>query len=213
MSEEKEKSNKTEFILGKKVGMSQIFDEDKNVIPVTVIKAGPCFVTQLRSDKIDGYEAIQVGFEKLSKKKTKKPQKNKDYRYLREFPVSHKKSKDGQYVVGDKITVDMFEKGNIVKVAGISKGKGFQGGVKRHGFSGGPATHGHRHVLRTIGSIGSAFPERVLKGKKMPGHAGAQKTTVSGLEVVSIDKKNNLLALRGAVPGPNKGLLEISLLN
>jgi len=211
MSEEKKILNKTKFILGKKVGMSQIFDEDKNVIPVTVIKAGPCFVTQVKSSEKDGYEAIQVGFEKLSANKVKKTQKNKDYKHLREFSVCHKINKDKQYAIGDKITVDFFERGDIVKITGISKGKGFQGAVKRHGFSGGPATHGHRHVLRTVGSIGSAFPERVIKGRKMPGHAGAQKTTISGLKIVKIDKENNLLALEGAVPGPKKGLLEILL--
>ncbi len=184
--------------------MSQIFDKQGNIVPVTIIKAGPCFVTQIRDEKKDSYEAIQIGFELLKDKKVKKPQKNKPYRYLREFSNDVSKHK-----IGDKIDVNVFEEGDKIKVSGTSKGKGFQGVVKRHGFSGGPATHGHRHVLRTPGSIGSAFPQKVFKGKKMPGRAGGERTTIKNLKIAVIDKENNLLAVSGAVSGPVGGLVEI----
>lgn len=199
------------FILGRKIGMSQIFDQEK-VVPVTAIEAGPCFVLQVKEVNKDGYQAVQVGFEELPKRKVSKSKKNKGYQNIKEF-CSRKSQKEidkTELKVGDQIKVDIFEIGEEVKVAGVSKGKGFQGGVKRHGFSGGPASHGHRHVLRTIGSVGSAFPQRVIKGRKMPGHAGAQRVTVSGLKIVKTDIDNNLLLLQGAVPGPNGGLLEIS---
>ena len=197
--------------------MSQIFDKEKNVIPVTVIEVGPCFVTQIRTQDKDKYGAIQVGYEKLKDKKIGKSKKKKPYRYLREFSISpdlakRSRASNDQFSktkIGDEINVDIFEEGDIVKISGISKGKGFQGVVKRHGFSGGPASHGHRHVLRTPGSIGSAFPQRVFKGKKMPGHAGAERVTTTGLKVVQIDKENNLLAVKGAIPGANGGLVEI----
>jgi len=181
------------FILGKKLGMSQIFDEKGNVIPVTVIQAGPCFVTQVKDKK------VQIGFEKIEKPGKRK--KTKPYKYLREFRT------DKDYKVGDEINVDGFKQGDRITVSGASKGKGFQGVVKRHGFSGGPATHGHRHVLRAPGSIGSAFPEKVFKGKKMAGRAGFKRTTIKNLKVALID--NGLLAVSGAVPGPNNGLVEV----
>ena len=193
------------FLLGEKLGMSQIFDKQGNIVPVTIIKAGPCFVTQIRDEKKDNYKAIQIGFKPLKDKKVKKPQKNKPYRYLREFSDDVSKCK-----IGDKIDVNIFEEGDKIKVSGISKGKGFQGVVKRHGFSGGPASHGHRHVLRTPGSIGSAFPQKVFKGKKMPGRAGGKKITIKNLKIVVIDKENNLLAVKGAVSGSIGGLVEIS---
>lgn len=203
------------FILGKKLGMSQVFDKEDNVVPVTVIEAGPCVVTQVKTKeprktpseprgKKDGYDAIQIGFEKLKPKKVKKPQRQKSFRYLREF-----KGDISKYKVGDKIDVSIFEEGDKVKVAGVSKGKGFAGVVKRHGFKGGPASHGHRHVLRTPGSIGGAFPQKVFKGMKMPGHAGAERVTVRGLKIVKVDKENNLLAIKGAAPGAVGGLVEI----
>jgi len=181
------------FILGKKLGMSQIFDEKGNIIPVTVIKAGPCFITQINE------KSVQIGFEKLEK--VGKSKKNKPYRHLKEFKVV-----DG-YKVGDKITVDVFKQGDKIRVSSMSKGKGFQGVVKRHGFSGGPASHGHRHVLRAPGSIGSAYPQKVFKGKKMAGRAGFKRTTVKNLKIALID--NGLLAVSGAVPGPNNGLVEV----
>lgn len=192
------------FILGKKLGMSQIFNKGGDIIPVTVIEAGPCFITQVKDQEKEGYQVVQIGFEKLSDKKAKKSQKNKPYRYLREFTGDISK-----YKVGDKIDVSIFEEGDKVKASSISKGKGFQGVVKRHGFSGGPASHGHRHVLRTPGSIGSAFPEKVFKGKKMPGRAGGKRVTIKNLKVAVIDSKNNLLAITGAIPGPNGSLVEI----
>jgi len=194
------------FILGKKQGMSRIFDEQGNAIPVTIIEAGPCFVTQIKTEDRDGYQAIQVGYEKLKDKKVTKSKEKKPYRYLKESRI---KNQESRIKTGDKITVDAFKEGDIVKVSGISKGKGFQGVVKRHRFSGGPASHGHRHVLRTPGSIGSAFPQRVVKGKKMPGQTGVKRVTVSGLKIIKVDPKNNLLAIKGAIPGPNGGLVEI----
>lgn len=195
------------FILGRKVGMSQIFDKEKKVIPVTIIEAGPCFVTQIKDNEKDNYQAIQIGFEKLKDKKITKSKTKKPYRYLREFSISN--DQFSKIKIGDKIDVSIFEEGDIVKISGVSKGKGFQGVVKRHGFSGGPASHGHRHVLRTAGSIGSAYPQRVFKGKKMPGHTGAEHATTTGLKIVKIDFKNNLLAVKGAISGPNGGFVEI----
>lgn len=192
------------FILGKKIGMSQIFNKEGAVIPVTIIEAGPCFITQIKNKEKDGYEAIQIGFEKLKDKKVGKSQKKKPYKYLREFIGDVSKHK-----LGDEININIFEEGDKIKISNISKGKGFQGVVKRHGFSGGPATHGHRHVLRTPGSIGSAFPQKVFKGKKMPGRAGGERVTVKNLKIALVDAKNNLLAVSGATSGPNGSLLEI----
>lgn len=186
------------FILGKKLGMSQIFDEKGNAVPVTVIEAGPCFITQIKD------KAVQIGFEKLKDKKVTKSRKNTPYRYLREFPGDISEHK-----IGDKIDVSIFTQGDKIKVSGISKGKGFQGVVKRHGFSGGPASHGHRHVLRTPGSIGSAYPQKVFKGKKMAGRAGGRRTTIKNLKLALIDKENNLLAVSGPIAGPIGGFVEI----
>jgi len=191
------------FILGKKLEMSQIFKDDK-VLPVTLIAAGPCFVTQTKAGEKDGYEAIQIGFEKLKEKKVKKPQKGKPFRYLREF-----KDKIEEYKIGQRIDVSIFKEGDKVKVSGISKGKGFQGAVKRWGFSGRNATHGVKHEHRTLGSVGSSFPERVLKGKKMPGRMGAERVTTPNLEIAKVDPENNLLAVKGAIPGRRGTLLEI----
>jgi len=190
--------------------MSQIFDEQKKIVPVTLIEAGPCFVVQLKTKEKDGYQAVQIGFEEIKDKKIKKPQKGhfkkagleKGFRYLIEFANSSLK-------IGDKIDVSIFQEGEIVKVSGVSKGKGFQGVVKRHGFSGFPATHGTKHGLRAPGSIGSSWPERVFKGRKMAGRMGGQRVTTSGLKIVQIDKENNLLAVRGAVPGRKGIILEV----
>lgn len=206
---------KMKFILGLKLGMSQIFDKKGNVIPVTLIEAGPCQVTQIKTKeprkapseqrgKKDGYDAIQVGFKELKARKVKKSQKEKPFRYLREF-----KGDIVEYKVGDEIDVSIFQEGEKVKVLGVSKGKGFQGGVKRWGFSGRDATHGVKHEHRTLGSVGTSFPERVIKGRKMPGRMGGEQTTVKNLEIISIDKENNLLAVKGAVPGAKGILLEI----
>jgi len=186
------------FIIGKKIEMSQIFDEKGNVVPVTLIKAGPCYITQIKK------QSIQIGFEKLKDKKVKKPQKDRPYRYLKEF-----KDDVSKYKIKNEIDVSIFKEGDIVKISGISKGKGFAGGVKKWGFHGKPATHGTKHEERTIGSIGSAFPQRVIKGKKMPGRMGTERITVKNLKVAKIDVENNLIAVKGAVPGHRGTLLEI----
>lgn len=191
------------FILGQKLKMSQVFDDKGNVVPVTLIEAGPCKVLEIKTKERDGYNALQVGFKKIEKKKKiKKPMEKKPFRFLREF-------KNGEYKVGDKIDVSVFQEGDLVKVSGISKGKGFQGAVKRWGFSGGGASHGVKHEHRTLGSVGTSFPERVIKGRKMPGRMGFERMTVKNLKVVKIDKENNLLVIKGAVPGSRGTLLEI----
>ncbi len=206
------------FILGRKIKMAQIFkDNNEEVVPITLISAGPCFVTQIkRQDNIgikddskkgiDGYKAIQIGFGELKKKKVKISQRNKPFKYLREFKGDIDVS---EYKIKDKIDVSIFEVGQKVKVSGISKGKGFQGAVKRWGFSGMGASHGVKHHHRTLGSVGSAYPQRVIKGKKMPGRMGSDRVTVKNLKIVKIDKENNLIAVQGAVPGAKGTLLEI----
>jgi len=190
------------FILGQKLEMTQMFDEKGNVVPVTLIEAGPCVVTQIKTKEKDKYEATQIGFiPKL--KRVKKTEKGKEFRSLREF-------EGGDYKLGDKIDVSVFQEGDIVKVSGISKGKGFQGAVKRWGFKGkASATHGTKHEHRTLGSVGTSFPERVIKGRKMPGRMGAERVSVKNLKIVKIDKENNLIAVKGAVPGRRGTLLEI----
>lgn len=193
------------FLLGKKIEMSQVFDEKGDVVPVTLILAGPCYVLQKKGKEKDGYQALQIGFEKIIKEsKIKKSQKNKPYRYIKEFRGEREDLK-----VGDEVSVSSFNPGDKVKISGISKGKGFQGGVKRHGFSGRNRTHGVKHEHRTIGSTGSRFPQRVIKGRKMPGRMGYERVSVKNLRVVGIDKENNLLIVKGAVPGHRGTLLEI----
>ena len=192
------------FILGQKIEMSQIFTEDGKVVPVTLIEAGPCQVLQIKTKEKDSYEAVQIGFKKIEKKKKiKKTAKGKEFKYLREFPNGQ------EYKVGDKIDISVFDEGDKVKISGISKGNGFQGGVKRWGFSGRGASHGVKHEARTLGSVGSAFPQRVIKGRKMPGRMGFERITVKNLKVVKVDKENNILAVKGAVPGRRGTLLEI----
>lgn len=199
-------------IIGKKVGMTQVFDEDGNVIPVTVIQAGPCNVVQKKTVENDGYSALQVGFMDIKDKKVNNPMKghfdkaNVPYkRYLREFRLEDSEN----YNVGDEIKVNIFEKDENVDVTGISKGKGFQGVIKRHGSHRGPTTHGS-HYHRRVGSMGgSASPSKVFKGKKLPGHMGVNKVTVQNLRIVNIDEENNLLLIKGAVPGPKGGVLMI----
>jgi large subunit ribosomal protein L3 len=192
------------FILGKKIKMTQIFDQEGNVIPVTVVEAGPCYVTQLKTKEKDGYEAVQVGFEKLKEKKITKSKKKKPFRYLREFKDDIKK-----YQLGQEINISLFKEGDLVSVSGISKGKGFQGGVKRWGFSGRPATHGTKHEERTLGSTGSSTPSRVVKGRKMPGRTGGERVTIKNLKIVKIEPEKNLIYLKGTVPGSRGSLLEI----
>lgn len=193
--------------------MSQLFDENESVQPVTLVQAGPCFVTQVKDDKKDGYHSVQVGFWQTSKdkdsKKGKEKSKIKSYRYIREFRVQTKDDKKDIFSVGDKIDVSLFSVKDKVQVRGITKGKGFQGVVKRHGFRGGPASHGHRHVLRSGGSIGSRFPQHSKKGLRMAGRMGAMHATMKSIEILWIDPKEHLMALRGSIPGPKNSLVEI----
>lgn len=187
--------------------MSQIFDEKGNIAPVTLIEAGPCSVTQLKTKDKDGYESVQLGFKKIEKvKKIKKPQAGKPFKYLREFK---KELEIKNYELGKKIEVSIFQEGDIVKVSGISKGKGFAGVVKRWNFRGKRASHGTKHEERQRGSVGQRHPQRVMKGIKMPGRLGAERVSVKNLKVVKIDKENNLMAIKGAVPGTIGTLLEI----
>jgi large subunit ribosomal protein L3 len=204
------------FILGKKIEMSQIFDEQNNVISITILEAGPCIVTQIKTQEKDKYEAIQIGFDK--KKKINKPLtghlKNLgNFRYIREFRDKRKKitkNEKEEYKIGDKVNVNIFNLGDIIKVSAISKGKGFQGVVKRHGFHGSPASHGHKDQLRMPGSIGSTEPARVFKGMRMGGRMGNKRVTVKNLKVISIDPEKNLISLKGAVPGARNTLVEMT---
>jgi large subunit ribosomal protein L3 len=196
------------FILGRKLKMTQIFDEEGNVIPVTLIEAGPCVVTQIKKKEKDGYEAIQVGFEKIEKpNKIKKTQAKKPFKVLKEF--RGKNLDITQFKEGQVIDVSIFKEGEKVTISGKSKGKGFAGVVKRWGFAGRPKTHGTKHEVRAPGSIGSATPPRVVKGRKMAGRLGGERVTVKNLTIVKVDPKNNLLAVKGAVPGTKGSLLEI----
>lgn len=197
-------------ILGKKAGMTQIFDDTGEVTPVTVIEAGPCYVTQIKTKTKDGYEAVQLGFGEA--KRLNRPQRGHlpkgvpDLRYLGEVKVDDISA----YEIGQKIDAGVFSVGDLVDVTGISKGKGFAGAMKRHGFSGGPATHGQSDRARAPGSIGAtSTPGRVFKGKRMPGHMGSQRTTVQNLKVAMVDPERNLLAVKGAVPGAKGGLVTI----
>ena len=200
------------FILGKKIQMSQVFKDDK-VIPVTQIQAGPCLVTQIKTQEKDGYQAVQLGFEKKRQSNRSllghlKKTGNKDQgynRYSKEFKVEKTDLK-----LGDKIKVDIFQPGDKVEVIGTSKGKGFQGVVRRHGFHGSPASHGHKDQLRMPGSSGATGPARVFKGKKMPGRMGGKQVTVKILEVIDVIPGENLLLIKGAVPGTRNSLLEIT---
>jgi large subunit ribosomal protein L3 len=199
-------------LIGKKIGMTQIFDENGAAIPVTLIEAGPCFVTQVRNPQRDGYSAVQLGFEEAKPKRLTGGQlghlKRKDIppvRFLREFRV-----KEPDVREGETISVSVFEVGERVDVVGTSKGKGFQGGVKRHGFAGGPKTHGQSDRWRAPGSRGSTTtPGRVFKGSRGPGHMGFERVTAQNLRVVLVDADRNLLGVRGAVPGPRGGMVMI----
>jgi large subunit ribosomal protein L3 len=201
-------------ILGKKLGMTQIFDENGVVIPVTIIEAGPCYVTQKKTVEKDGYNAIQLGFGEVQNGRLKKPIAGHlkkinapAIRYMREFQVTDPES----YEEGQKIDVSIFHVGDKVDITGTSKGKGFAGTVKRHGFSGGPKTHGQSDRWRAPGSIGAGTtPGRVFKGIKMAGRMGNQRTTVQNLRIALVDAEKNLLAVRGAIPGSKNGLVIIS---
>lgn len=195
------------FILGRKIGMTSVIDENSNLVPVTVIQAGPCFVTQVKNQEKDGYEALQIGFEE--EKKVNKPmaghfkKSGKNLKNIQEYRVEGSQLKEG-----DIIDVSIFEKGEKVKIAGHIKAKGFQGGIKRWGFKSHPAGHGHPEQRR-VGSIGSGYPQHVFKGKKMPGRKGPDRKTILGLQILDIDTKNNLLLIKGSVPGVKGRLVEI----
>jgi large subunit ribosomal protein L3 len=200
-------------ILGKKIGMTTIFQNDGNAVPCTVIEAGPCYITQIRTIEKDGYEALQLGFEEKKEKNTTKPLIGKfkkiktpvlrHLKEIRDFPK-------GELKEGDTIKVDLFNEGDTVKVTGISKGKGFQGVVKRHGFGGGQRTHGQSDRERAPGSIGgSSYPSRVFKGQRMAGRMGNDTITVRNLKVIKIFSDSNLILIKGAIPGAKTGLVEI----
>ena len=198
-------------ILGKKLGMTQIFTEEGIVVPVTVVEAGPNVVTQVKTVEKDGYNAIQVGFEDAKEKSLNKPQKghlaaaNTLKKHLKEFRVDSVE----EYTVGQEIKADLFAAGELIDVTGISKGKGFQGPIKRHGQSRGPETHGSRYHRRP-GSMGAcSFPGRVFKNKKLAGHMGSVKVTVQNLEVVRVDADKNLILVKGAIPGPKGSMVTI----
>lgn len=200
-------------IIGKKIGMTQIFDENGVVIPVTVIQAGPCVVSQKKTQKSDGYDAIQVGFEDLKPHKVNKPKaghfKKADAapkRHIKEFRLENIE----EYKPGDLIKADVFAPGDIVDVSGISKGKGYAGTIKRYGNHTLKKSHGTGPVARHAGSMGAASdPSKIPKGKKMPGHMGHEKVTVQNLAVAKVDAEHNLLAIRGAVPGPKGGIVTV----
>ncbi len=197
-------------LIGKKIGMTQIFDDEGVAIPVTVIEAGPCYVTQVRTEERDGYSAVQLGFGESKPRRLTGGQlghlKKNDLpplRYLREFRVKGVEVKEG-----DKMTVEVFDVGDHVDVVGRSKGRGFAGAVKRYGFGGGPKTHGQSDRHRAVGSIGATSgTARVFPGKRMPGHMGNHRVTAQNLKVVFVDAERNLIGVRGAVPGPKGGLV------
>jgi large subunit ribosomal protein L3 len=201
------------FILGKKVGMTQIFDDDGLAIPVTVIQAGPCTVLQKKTTETDGYNSVRVGYDDIPEKRLNKPDRGlfskinvPAKRYTREFRVKDVE----KYEIGQEIKVeDMFREGDKIDISSVSKGKGFQGVIKRYGHSRGNETHGSMYHRR-VGSLGAGTsPGRVFKGKKMPGHMGAKRVTVQNLSVVKADNERNILLVKGAVPGPKGGLVII----
>lgn len=199
-------------IIGRKVGMTQVFDAAGQVIPVTVIEAGPCYVTQVRTQERDGYTAVQLGFGEVKAQRLTKGQVGHlqrvnipPLRHLREF-----RTKETDVEEGERITVDVFETGERVDVVGVSKGRGFAGGIKRHGFNRQPKTHGQSDRERAHGSVGStSTPGRVFKGSRMAGHMGSERVTSQNLEVVVVDPERNLLAVRGSVPGAKGGIVMI----
>jgi len=199
------------FILGQKIGMTQIFRDNGDVVPVTRVKAGPCVVTQIKKVSKDSIDAVQIGFGdqkvfRLNKASQGHLKGLPTVRFMRDGRVE-----DGHTLKrGDMFTVTIFTAGEKVQVTGTSKGKGFQGVVKRHGFHGSPATHGHKDQLRMPGSIGSTGPQRVFKGTRMAGHMGDEQVTVKNLEIVQVDADNNELFIKGAVPGSRNGLLVIT---
>ena len=201
-------------ILGRKLGMTQVWDEDDNVVPVTVIQAGPCTISQVKTKATDGYEAVQIGFGEIKPKRVNKPlaghfkaQGVEPMRYLREVRVEDA----SEYKTGDQVTVEIFADSKAVAVTGTSKGKGFQGTIKRWNFHRGPMTHGSRNQRRP-GSIGQcAYPARVRKGLHMAGHMGNERVTVKNLKLVRVDAEQNLLLVKGAVPGGKNALVQVRM--
>ncbi|MDD9303689.1 MAG: 50S ribosomal protein L3 [Desulfobacter sp.] len=199
-------------LLGKKIGMTNVFSSAGKLIPVTVLQVGPCVVTQVKNQETDGYTALQLGFDEKPVERLNKPvaghlakATDKGFRVLREFRTENV----GDVEAGATLDINLFSVGDKVTVSGISKGRGFQGTIKRHGFSRGPETHGNRNH-RKPGSVGnSAWPGKIIKGKKMPGHMGVDKTTVKNLTIVDIKHDDNLLLVKGAVPGFKTGVIEV----
>lgn len=204
-------------LIGRKLGMTQIFDEQGAVIPVTVLEVGPCYVTQIKTPAVDGYSALQLGFGETAEKRLTGGERGHlqraaapALRTVRE--VRLKEDEIAEYKLGQKLLVDIFTEGDLVDVSGRSKGKGFQGGIKRHGFNRQPKTHGASDRTRAPGSAGAgSTPGRVYKGKRSPGHMGHENVTVHNLRVVKVDPERNLLAVKGAVPGPKNGLVMVSV--
>jgi len=199
-------------IIGKKLGMTQVFKEDGTLVPVTVVESQGMKVVQIKTEGKEGYNSVQIGFGKIKDKNVNKPKKGhfskaqvENKRILKEFRIDNPE----EFEIGQEIKVDIFEAGEIVDVEGTSKGKGFQGAIKRHNHSRGPETHGSKYH-RAVGSLGaSAHPARVFKNMKLPGHMGHEKVTVKNLEIVKVDLEKNLLLIKGAVPGPKKGTVII----
>lgn len=200
------------FILGTKENMTQFFNEDGVVVPATIVSVPKSVVTQVKSVETDGYNAIQIASGERKEKNIAKAQLGHfdgkgNFRFVKEFRLKGEETSDLK--VGDELNAELFEAGDIVNVSGVSKGRGFQGAVKRHGFKGAPTSHGHRHDTRRPGSIGATGPQRVFKGTRMAGRTGSDRITVSNLEIVAIDAKNNQLLVKGALPGKRGTLLEI----
>lgn len=202
-------------ILGKKIGMTQIFDEAGRMVPVTVIEAGPCVVVQKRTMEKDGYNALQLGFGEQKEHRLNKPLLGhfraagvKPTRYLREVRIRDENDRFANLEVGAEIKADIFQPGEYVDVTGVTKGKGFAGAIKRHNFSRGPMAHGSMYH-RGVGSLGSREPARVFPGRKLPGRMGGERRTIQGLRVVKVDADRNLILVRGSVPGPRGGLVLI----
>ena len=192
------------FILGTKQKMTQVWNDEGLLFPATIISAGPIEVTQIKNAETDGYTAAKVGYGSKNEKNVNKAQRKEGlFRFVREF------KSDGDHKVGDKIDVSTFSVGDVIEVSAVSKGKGFQGGVKRYNFKGGRRSHGNKHAERQPGSIGATGPQRVLKGTRMAGRMGSDRVTVKNLKVLQIDKKENVLLVSGAVPGHRGTLVEI----
>lgn len=204
-------------LIGRKLGMTQIFTEQGQMVPVTVLEVGPCYVAQVKTPAADGYAAVQLGFEEVKPYKLTKGElghlkraKVPALRILHEFRV--KEEELSEFNVGQKLLVDLFREGDLVDVVGTSKGRGFQGGIKRHGFRRQPKTHGASDRVRAPGASSSgSTPGHTFKGRRLPGHMGHQRVTVQNLRVMTVDPQRNLLAVKGAVPGPKNGIVFVSL--